>query len=141
MFVIALLVFFALMSWLVLFHYAIIHRVLELYDIPDMNYKLLLVTVAALNFFICYLLEVKTNTCINTCNLERDSNISNCKSSYFSLQTLIDRGALNCLRNLRGKRESKKLYKRLDVQLAETPSWPPLNQTVFPPQCSVIGVS
>ncbi|XP_067302302.1 cation-transporting ATPase 13A2 isoform X2 [Pseudorasbora parva] len=112
LFVCALLVFFALMSWLVLFRHTIIHRVLQLYDIPDMKYKLLLLAVAALNFFICYLIEI-----------------------------LIDQGALNCLRNLRGKRESKKQYKRLDVQLAETPSWPPLNQTLFPTQCSVIGVS
>ncbi|XP_026061849.1 cation-transporting ATPase 13A2-like isoform X2 [Carassius auratus] len=111
-FVGALLVFFALMSWLVLFRHTIIHKVLHLYDINDMNYKLLLVAVAALNFFICYLLEI-----------------------------LIDRGALNCLQNLRGKRESKKQYKRLDAHLAGTPSWPPLNQPLFPTQCSVIGVS
>lgn len=65
LFVVALLVFLALMSWIVLFRHAVIHRVLELYDITDMGYKLLLVTVAALNFFICYLLEVKTHTCIN----------------------------------------------------------------------------
>ncbi|XP_059383849.1 polyamine-transporting ATPase 13A2-like [Carassius carassius] len=112
LFVGVLLVFFALMSWLVLFNHTIIHQVLQLYDINDMNYKLLLVAVAALNFFICYMLEI-----------------------------LIDRGALNCLRNLRGKRKSKKQYKRLDAQLAETPSWPPLNQPLFPAQCSVIGVS
>uniref|UniRef100_A0A673KUZ1 Probable cation-transporting ATPase 13A2 n=1 Tax=Sinocyclocheilus rhinocerous TaxID=307959 RepID=A0A673KUZ1_9TELE len=112
LFVGALLVVFALMSWLVLFRHTIIHQLLQLYDINDMNYKLLLVAVAALNFFICYMLEV-----------------------------LIDQGALNCLRNLRGKRKSKKQYKRLDVQLAETPSWPPLNQPLFPTQCSVIGVS
>ncbi|KAF4096684.1 cation-transporting ATPase 13A2 isoform X1 [Onychostoma macrolepis] len=112
LFVGALLVFFALMSWLVLFRHTIIHQLLQLYDINDMNYKLLLVAVAALNFFICYMLEI-----------------------------LIDRGALNCLRNLRGKRKSKKQYKRLNVQLAETPSWPPLNQPLFPTQCSVIGVS
>uniref|UniRef100_A0A671RNE0 Probable cation-transporting ATPase 13A2 n=1 Tax=Sinocyclocheilus anshuiensis TaxID=1608454 RepID=A0A671RNE0_9TELE len=112
LFVGALLVFFALMSWLVLFRHNIIHQLLQLYDINDMNYKLLLVAVAALNFFISYMLEI-----------------------------LIDRGALNCLRNLRGKRKSKKQYKRLDVQLAETPSWPPLNQPLFPTQCSVIGVS
>uniref|UniRef100_A0A672JSV6 Succinate dehydrogenase [ubiquinone] iron-sulfur subunit, mitochondrial-like n=1 Tax=Sinocyclocheilus grahami TaxID=75366 RepID=A0A672JSV6_SINGR len=111
-FVGALLVFFALMSGLVLFRHTIIHQLLQLYDINDMNYKLLLVAVAALNFFICYMLEI-----------------------------LIDRGALNCLHNLRGKHKSKKQYKRLDVQLAETPSWPPLNQPLFPTQCSVIGVS
>ncbi|KTG05611.1 hypothetical protein cypCar_00005322 [Cyprinus carpio] len=108
----ALLVFFALMCWLVLFRHTIIHQLLKLYEINDMSYKLLLIAVAALNFFICYLLE-----------------------------NLIDRGALNCLHNLRGKRESKKQYKRLDAHLAGTPSWPPLNQPLFPTQCSVIGVS
>ncbi|KAK7132311.1 hypothetical protein R3I93_018761 [Phoxinus phoxinus] len=112
LFLVALLLFFALMSWLVLFNGTIIHQVLELSYITDMGYKLLLVAVAALNFFTCYLIEI-----------------------------LIDQGALNCLRNLRGKRESKKQFKRLDAQLAETPSWPPLNQTLFPPQCTVIGVS
>uniref|UniRef100_A0A8C1Z6I6 ATPase cation transporting 13A2 n=1 Tax=Cyprinus carpio TaxID=7962 RepID=A0A8C1Z6I6_CYPCA len=112
LFVGALLVFFALMCWLVLFRHTIIHQLLKLYEINDMSYKLLLIAVAALNFFICYLLEVKINTC-----------------------------ALNCLHNLRGKRESKKQYKRLDAHLAGTPSWPPLNQPLFPTQCSVIGVS
>lgn len=112
LFVCALVFLFALMSWLVLFRHTIIHRVLSLYDITDMSYKLLLVAIAALNFFICFLLE------------------------FF-----IDQGALNCLRNLRGKRESKKQYKRLNVQLTETPSWPPLNQPLFPSQSSVISIS
>uniref|UniRef100_A0A673M6D9 Probable cation-transporting ATPase 13A2 n=1 Tax=Sinocyclocheilus rhinocerous TaxID=307959 RepID=A0A673M6D9_9TELE len=65
----------------------------------------------------------------------------NCENLNFDLVILIDRGALNCLHNLRGKRESKKQYKRLDAHLAGTPSWPPLNQPLFPTQCSVIGVS
>ncbi|XP_051981037.1 cation-transporting ATPase 13A2 isoform X1 [Xyrauchen texanus] len=112
LFVVTLLVFFGIMIWLVLFPHTIIQKLLNLYDITDMSYKLLLVAVAALNLFICYLLEI-----------------------------LIDRGALNCLRNIRGKRESKKQYKRLDTLLAETPSWPPLNQLLFPPQCSIIGIS
>lgn len=79
MFVGALLVFFALMSWLVLFRHTIIHQLLWLYDINDMNYKLLLVAVAALNFFICYMLEVKTNTHITAWPLKHAANISNCK--------------------------------------------------------------
>uniref|UniRef100_A0A671PY13 Probable cation-transporting ATPase 13A2 n=1 Tax=Sinocyclocheilus anshuiensis TaxID=1608454 RepID=A0A671PY13_9TELE len=65
----------------------------------------------------------------------------NCENLNFDLVILIDRGALNCLHNLGGKRESKKQYKRLDAHLAGTPSWPPLNQPLFPTQCSVIGVS
>ncbi|XP_057175089.1 cation-transporting ATPase 13A2 isoform X1 [Triplophysa rosa] len=112
LFLITLLIFFAMMLWLVLYRYTIIHKILKLYNITDMNYKLLLVALVALNFFICYLLEL-----------------------------LIDRGALNCLRSLRGKRESKKQFKRLDVLLAETRSWPPLNQTLVPPQSTIIGVS
>jgi len=78
LFLVALLLFLALMSWLVLFHHTIIHRVLNLYDITDMRYKLLLVAVAALNFFICYLIEVQTNTC----HLEHETNISNCSKLF-----------------------------------------------------------
>lgn len=59
------MVFCALMSWLVLSRHTVIHRVLELYDITDMVYKLVLLAVAILNFFICYIFEVNTNTCIN----------------------------------------------------------------------------
>ncbi|KAF4078076.1 hypothetical protein AMELA_G00195310 [Ameiurus melas] len=111
-FLFVLLVLFAVMFWLVLGPNTVFHRVLQLYNITDMNYKLLLVALAALNFFLCYLLEV-----------------------------LVDTFVPNCLRTLRGKRDSKKQYKRLDAQLAETPSWPPLDQLLYPSECSVIGVS
>ena len=58
------------MFWLVLYPLSIAHRILQLYETTDMNYKLLLVALAALNFFTCYLLEVrrpiiKTNWIIN----------------------------------------------------------------------------
>ncbi|KAI5612268.1 cation-transporting ATPase 13A2 isoform X1 [Silurus asotus] len=111
-FLFVLLILFAVMIWLVVVPNTFFHNVLKLYNITDMNYNLLLVALAALNFFICYLLEV-----------------------------LIDTFVPNCIRNLRGKRESKKQYKRLDAQLSETPSWPPLDQPIYPTQCSVIGVS
>ncbi|XP_030624742.1 cation-transporting ATPase 13A2-like [Chanos chanos] len=107
-----LLILFAVMVWLVVFPGTTIHRILQLCNVTDMNYKLLLVALAALNFFICFLVEV-----------------------------LVDRGALSCLRNLRGKRQSKKQYKRLDVLLSETPSWPPLDQPIVSRQCTVIGLS
>uniref|UniRef100_A0A4W4G1E9 P-type ATPase A domain-containing protein n=1 Tax=Electrophorus electricus TaxID=8005 RepID=A0A4W4G1E9_ELEEL len=111
-FVLVLLVQFGVMIWLVLFPETFLHKMLQLYEITDMSYKLLLVAIAALNFFICCLLEA-----------------------------LIDKCAPDCLRILRGNRSSKKQYKRLDALLAETPSWPPLDQLIYPPQCSVIGVS
>ncbi|XP_058265478.1 cation-transporting ATPase 13A2 isoform X2 [Hemibagrus wyckioides] len=111
-FLFVLLILFAAMISLVLVPNTFFHNLLQLYNINDMNYNLLLVALAALNFFICYLLEVFTDAFVP-----------------------------NCLRTLRGKRESKKQYKRLDAQLAKTPSWPPLDQPLYPSQCSVIGVS
>lgn len=53
-----LLVLFALMSWLVLSPLPFILKLLQLYDITDMTFKLLLVALAALNFLICFVLEV-----------------------------------------------------------------------------------
>uniref|UniRef100_A0A8B9LR69 ATPase cation transporting 13A2 n=1 Tax=Astyanax mexicanus TaxID=7994 RepID=A0A8B9LR69_ASTMX len=111
-FVFVLVVLFTVMSWLVMFPRGPVHRVLQLYQINDMSYSMLLVALAALNFIICYFLE-----------------------------DLIERCAPACLRAFRGKRESKKQYKRLDAHLSETHSWPPLNQPLHPPQCSVIGIS
>ncbi|XP_061113654.1 cation-transporting ATPase 13A2 isoform X2 [Conger conger] len=98
-FVCVLLVLSGLMCWLVLYPAPFIRRVLLLCDVSDMNYKLLLVALAALNLFTCYLLEV-----------------------------LIDNGMLNCLRKLKGQRQSKKQYKRLDAFLSDSPNWPPLDQ-------------
>lgn len=54
-----LLVLFAAMFWLVLFPVTVIHKILQLYPVTDMNYKLLLLAVVALSFFTCYLLEVR----------------------------------------------------------------------------------
>ncbi|KAI1892648.1 hypothetical protein AGOR_G00135730 [Albula goreensis] len=112
LFVCVLLVHFGIMSWLVLYPVPFLRELFQLYNIPDMNYKLLLLALAALNFFTCHLLEV-----------------------------LIDKGMLNCIRTLRGQRESKKQYKRLDALLSDTPTWPPLDQPLPPQQCSVIGFS
>uniref|UniRef100_A0A8B9LRL9 ATPase cation transporting 13A2 n=1 Tax=Astyanax mexicanus TaxID=7994 RepID=A0A8B9LRL9_ASTMX len=93
-FVFVLVVLFTVMSWLVMFPRGPVHRVLQLYQINDMSYSMLLVALAALNFIICYFLE-----------------------------DLIERCAPACLRAFRGKRESKKQYKRLDAHLSETHSW------------------
>ncbi|KAM7404348.1 hypothetical protein PAMP_011704 [Pampus punctatissimus] len=107
-----LLVLFAVMTWLVLNPGPFMSKYLELYNITDMNYKLLLVALAALNFLICFIVEV-----------------------------LVDLGILNCFRLLRQNRSSKKQYKRLNVILSDTLTWPPLNQTLSPAEHTVIGLS
>merc|ERR1719402_266886 len=94
-----LLILSAVMTWLVLYPTPIVAIYFELYDITDMNYKSLLVALAALNFLVCFMVEV-----------------------------LIDAGILNCLRLLRRKRSSKKQYKCLNIILSNSPTWPPLNQ-------------
>uniref|UniRef100_A0A3B4XBG7 ATPase cation transporting 13A2 n=1 Tax=Seriola lalandi dorsalis TaxID=1841481 RepID=A0A3B4XBG7_SERLL len=104
-----LVILFSLMTWLVLYPGPAVCRILQLYNISDMSYKMLLVAVAALNFLVCFL--------------------------------LIDLGILNCLRLLRGRRLSKKQYKRLHVLLSDSPSWPPLNQTLSPSDHRVICLS
>ncbi|KAG8002868.1 Cation-transporting ATPase 13A2 [Nibea albiflora] len=107
-----LLVLFAIMTWLVVYPGPFICKQFKLYNFTDMDFKVLLVAVAALNLLICFVVEL-----------------------------LIDMGLLNCLRLLRGSRESKKQYKRLDVLLSNTPSWPPLNQPLPPTNQTVIFLS
>ncbi|XP_070823849.1 polyamine-transporting ATPase 13A2 isoform X2 [Chaetodon trifascialis] len=102
----------ALMTWLVVSPGSWARQQLLLYDISDMGFKMLLIAVAALNFFICFIVEV-----------------------------LIDAGILNCLRLLRGRRESKKQYKRLNILLSNSPSWPPLNQPLVPTDHTIICLS
>uniref|UniRef100_A0A668AMD4 ATPase cation transporting 13A2 n=1 Tax=Myripristis murdjan TaxID=586833 RepID=A0A668AMD4_9TELE len=53
-----LLVLLALMSWLVLYPGPVIGKLLQLYNISDMNFKMLLVALAALNLLVCFLFEV-----------------------------------------------------------------------------------
>ncbi|XP_034446104.1 cation-transporting ATPase 13A2 isoform X1 [Hippoglossus hippoglossus] len=107
-----LITLFSVMTWLVLHPGPWVGHLLSLYDISDMNYKMLIVAVAALNFLVCFVVEV-----------------------------LIDLGLLNCLRLLRGWRPSKKHYKRLHILLSNSPSWPPLNQTQFPTDDTLIRLS
>lgn len=112
LFLFVLFIQFGVMTWLVLYPGPVFGQLLELYNITDMNFKMLLVGVAALNFLICFVVEM-----------------------------LIDMGFLNCLRLLRGKRPSKKLYKRLNVLLSDSTSWPPLNQTLSPTSHTVVCLS
>lgn len=105
-----LLALFGITAWLVVYPGSVICQKLQIYNISDMNFKLLLVALAALNFLICFVVEM-----------------------------LIDLGILNCLWFLRGKRQSKKQYKRLDVTLSNS-SWPPLNQPLSPTDQIVISL-
>lgn len=107
-----LFVLIGLVTWLVLYPGAVICKHLQLYNFTDMGFKMLLIAVAALNFLICFVVEA-----------------------------LIDLGILNCLRLLRGKRQSKKKYKRLHVLLCNSPPWPPLNQPLLPSDHTVISLS
>ncbi|XP_068454517.1 polyamine-transporting ATPase 13A2 isoform X2 [Clinocottus analis] len=111
-FLCVLLVLFAMTTWLTLYPGAVVCRILQLHDFLDMNFKMLLVAVAALNFLTCFVTEV-----------------------------LVDRGLLNCFRLLCGRRQSKKQYKRINALLSESPSWPPLSQTLSPTEHTVIQCS
>uniref|UniRef100_A0A669CQH3 ATPase cation transporting 13A2 n=1 Tax=Oreochromis niloticus TaxID=8128 RepID=A0A669CQH3_ORENI len=57
-FLILLFIQFGVMTWLVLYPGPAISWLLQLYNISDMNFKLLLVSLAALNFLICFVVEV-----------------------------------------------------------------------------------
>lgn len=46
------------MTWLVLYPGPFFSQVLKLYNFTDMNFKMLLGAVAALNFLICFVVEV-----------------------------------------------------------------------------------
>ncbi|CAG01724.1 unnamed protein product, partial [Tetraodon nigroviridis] len=59
----------AVMTWLVIYPGAAVAKFLQLYDFKDTEFKVLLLALAALNFFVCFLFEA-----------------------------LIDLGVLNCLR-------------------------------------------
>uniref|UniRef100_A0A3P9IIQ1 Polyamine-transporting ATPase 13A2 n=1 Tax=Oryzias latipes TaxID=8090 RepID=A0A3P9IIQ1_ORYLA len=111
-FLLVLLIHFAVMLWLALEPGPVFAGLLQLYDITDMNFKMLLVAVAALNFLVCFVAEM-----------------------------LVDLGLLNCLRSLRGTRQSKKQYKRLKVLLSDPSFWPPLNQTLGPTDHTAISCS
>ncbi|XP_010132858.1 PREDICTED: probable cation-transporting ATPase 13A2, partial [Buceros rhinoceros silvestris] len=100
LFLLVLLLLFGLMIWLTLYPLGFPKTLLNLKGIDDLNFKLLLLGIAALNFFAAFVLE-----------------------------TALDHGLLGCLRKLRRKKVSKKLFKRLEKELSQQqPPWPPLNE-------------
>ncbi|XP_015243077.1 PREDICTED: probable cation-transporting ATPase 13A2 [Cyprinodon variegatus] len=111
-FVCLLLIQSAVMVWLVVHPVPWFSQILQLYDFPDLTFRLLLIGVAVVNFLICILTEM-----------------------------LIDCGMLNFLRLLRGNRPSKKQYKRLRAALSRCTTWPPLDQTLNPSDNSIIPLS
>ncbi|XP_068185637.1 polyamine-transporting ATPase 13A2 isoform X2 [Antennarius striatus] len=94
-----LLVLTAIMIWLVVYPGYFTAEFFSLYNITNIEFKVLLLGLAALNFIICFFAEV-----------------------------LIEMGVLNCLHLLRGTRPSKKQYKCVNKLLSNSPSWPPLNE-------------
>ncbi|XP_064894191.1 polyamine-transporting ATPase 13A2 isoform X4 [Columba livia] len=103
LFLVVLILLFGLMVWLTLYPLGFPKTLLKLQSIDDLNFKLLLLGIAVLNFFAAFVLE-----------------------------TALDHGLLSCLRKLRRKKASKKLFKRLEKELSQQqPSWPPLNEPLF----------
>ncbi|XP_017588180.1 PREDICTED: probable cation-transporting ATPase 13A2, partial [Corvus brachyrhynchos] len=85
LFLLVLVLLFGLMIWLTLYPLGFPKSLLKLQAIEDFNFKLLLLGIAALNFFAAFVLE-----------------------------TALDHGLLGCFRRLRRKKASKKLFKRLE---------------------------
>lgn len=56
-----LLTLFAVMTWLVIYPGPFVAKTLQLYNFSDMEFKLLLVALAALNLVICFVMEVSDN--------------------------------------------------------------------------------
>ncbi|XP_062363421.1 polyamine-transporting ATPase 13A2 isoform X5 [Cinclus cinclus] len=103
LFLLVLVLLFGLMVWLTLYPLGFPKSLLKLQPIEDFNFKLLLLGIAALNFFAAFVLE-----------------------------TALDHGLLGCFRRLRRKKASKKLFKRLEKELSQQqPAWPPLDQPLF----------
>ncbi|NXN80616.1 AT132 ATPase, partial [Bombycilla garrulus] len=103
LFLLVLILLFGLMIWLTLYPLGFPKSLLKLQPIEDFSFKLLLLGIAALNFFTAFVLE-----------------------------TALDHGLLSCFRRLRRKKASKKLFKRLEKELSQQqPAWPPLDQPLF----------
>nr|XP_032608045.2 polyamine-transporting ATPase 13A2 isoform X2 [Taeniopygia guttata] len=102
LFLLVLILLFGLMIWLTLYPLGFPKSLLKLQPIEDFSFKLLLLGIAALNFFAAFVLE-----------------------------TALDHGLLGCFRRLRRKKASKKLFKRLEKELSQQPAWPPLDQPLF----------
>ncbi|XP_027486855.1 cation-transporting ATPase 13A2 isoform X3 [Corapipo altera] len=103
LFLLILVLLFGLMIWLTLYPLGFPKTLLKLHSIEDLNFKLLLLGIAALNFFAAFVLE-----------------------------TALDHGLLRCCRRIHRKKASKKLFKRLEKELSQQqPGWPPLNEPLF----------
>uniref|UniRef100_A0A7M4FKB4 Polyamine-transporting ATPase 13A2 n=1 Tax=Crocodylus porosus TaxID=8502 RepID=A0A7M4FKB4_CROPO len=101
-FLLALVFLFGLMIGVTVYPLGFVKSLLTLKGMTDMNFKLLLVGMATLNFFVA-----------------------------FTLETALDHGMLNWLRKLRRKKASKKLFKRVEEELRQQPLWPPLDQPLL----------
>ncbi|XP_066547318.1 polyamine-transporting ATPase 13A2 isoform X2 [Amia ocellicauda] len=112
LFVLVFLCLLGLLCWLVLAPLPWMCRLLKLLPLDDMAFKVLLLALAALHLISAFMLEV-----------------------------LVDSEVLNCVQRLRGARQSKKLYKRLDLSLREQPDWPPLDQPLLTPPGTTINLS
>lgn len=102
LFLVAIIILTALMIWITLYPLVFMRKILQLTYIEDMQFKLILCGIAAINFFTAFMLE-----------------------------TAIDHGLFHCLRRLYARNESKKPYKRLERELSQQPSWPPLNDVIL----------
>ncbi|XP_051894917.1 cation-transporting ATPase 13A2 isoform X2 [Pristis pectinata] len=112
LFLIALIVLYAIMIFLTVYPLQFIRKILQLMFIDDMKFKLLLLGFAALQFFISFLFEIA-----------------------------IDNGFLNvCKKPLCKKESSKKLYKRLEKELCYNLAWPPLNEIIYAEPGNIVHV-
>uniref|UniRef100_UPI00398F33FC polyamine-transporting ATPase 13A2 isoform X2 n=1 Tax=Pristiophorus japonicus TaxID=55135 RepID=UPI00398F33FC len=111
LFLVALILLYAVMIFLTLYPLQFIRQFMQLMLISDVKFKLLLLGFAALHFFTSLLFE-----------------------------TAIDSGSLNmCKWPLCRKKQSKKLYKRLENELCYNSAWPPLNEIMYAESGRVIN--
>ncbi|XP_013910145.1 PREDICTED: probable cation-transporting ATPase 13A2 [Thamnophis sirtalis] len=104
-FLMALLLLAGVMIWLTVYPLTFMQKLLHLKSAGDLNFKVILLGMAALHFFTAFVLEVG-----------------------------LDHGLLNGFRKLRPKKASKKLYKQLQWELSQEKSlWPPLHAPLFAP--------
>lgn len=57
-----MLLLLTVMIWLVIYPGAAVAEFLQLYNFSDMEFRVLLLALAALNFFICFIFEVSRDT-------------------------------------------------------------------------------
>ncbi|OXB64406.1 hypothetical protein ASZ78_009989 [Callipepla squamata] len=139
LFLVVLMLLFSLMIWLTLYPLGFPKTLLKLQDIDDLNFKLLLLGIASLNFFAAFVLEVSNKAlhsgqfCKTTILTALSKKPPPPKPVFLTslLQTALDYGLLGCLRKLRRKKASRKLFKRLEKDLSQQPTWPPLNEPLF----------